>query len=269
MVWVVRATAEPRSVLQPSWNDQRGAPSTGRIRTGSAALRAIAVPGGECETALTMTDGVPPETREEWRAWAQGEVGPGPAAVDRATDAVLAALIQGHTVEDSMEIGKAAALGPSAANARSEVATTGTAGAPVYVSDGSHLRGVVGSFRERNELMGNRYGSVWDFRVDHWDRQGRSIGAVPVEMRGIKYSGSIGDGDWVEIASSWSPGKLLRPRTVHNLSQNSMVSSTGGASPNPIVHAIGLVFRLAFLLMWFAIAGVIAVFVFHAISTQG
>ena len=75
--------------------------------------------------------------------------------------------------------------------------------------------------------MGNQYGSVWDFRIDHWDSTGAPQQPVSVEMRGVTFHGSIGDGDWVEIPGRWKPGELLRARSVRNVSQNVIVSAEG------------------------------------------
>jgi hypothetical protein len=99
------------------------------------------------------------------------------------------------------------------------------------VSDRNHLRGQVSLFRERNELMGNAYGAVWDFLVDTWEAGGAPGTKVPVEMRGRSFTGSIGDGDWVEIAGDWRSGETLRPARVRNLTMNSDVIATGGGSP--------------------------------------
>jgi hypothetical protein len=164
--------------------------------------------------------------RAEWHQWAEREFGANHAAVEAATEAVVDALVRGNSVPDAMAAARAAATSGAS---RAEVER------PEHLtSDPSHLRGVVGSFRERSELMGTQYGSVWNFRVDHWDKNQKLEQPVSVEMRGISFAGSVGDGDWVEIAGDWKPGDILHTTSLRNISQNSTVVAHGGrGSSNP------------------------------------
>lgn len=44
-------------------------------------------------------------------------------------------------------------------------------------------------------------------------------------MRGLKFKGSISDGDWVSVPGSWKPGELIQPSSVTNLTTGSEVSA--------------------------------------------
>lgn len=185
-----------------------------------------------------MTEDVPPAKRAEWQKWATKEFGANGAAVDAATDAVLEALMAGCSVDDALSVGRTAGL-TQAADAGpgdpKEVVENTKLAHPV--SDADNLRGQVSSFRTRNELMGNRFGTVWNFRVDSWDRAGKPQPAVAVEMRGLGFIGSVGDGDWVEIAGPWKAGEVMRPPKLRNITMNAPVIPSGVDTPAAAVTA--------------------------------
>lgn len=170
-------------------------------------------------------EAVPNDMRADWREWAASAIGGDAQSIDAATDAILAALIRGASVEEAVAVGHVAAADPTAAQ------NVKTQDQPLThpVSDDQHLRGVVSSFRQRSELMGTQYGTVWDFRMDHWNAAGKPAPPVAVELRGFTFLGSIADGDWVEIVGG-APrlGEILQRRTVFNLSMNSTVTVDGG-----------------------------------------
>jgi hypothetical protein len=160
------------------------------------------------------------ERRAAWHSWVEREIGGTGQAIDAATDAVVHALVSGRSIEEAMAAGHAAANAP-------DQPTAARSATPI-LSDQTHLRGQVASFRQRNELMGTAYGSVWDFRVDSRDELGRARPPVAIEMRGIKFIGSVADGDWVEIAAEeiaidWSPGDILHLARLRNLTMNGPV----------------------------------------------
>jgi hypothetical protein len=194
-------------------------------------------------------DDVPAAKRREWQQWARNEFGENEQVVEVATKAVLEALVEGHSIDDAMNISRSAAaaelanLSVTAPTIRSD-SQKGVAQRPI--SDPAHLRGLVSSFRQRNELMDGQYGMVWDFRVDSWDRQGRAQPPVAVEMRGLHFTGSVGDGDWIEIESQWKPGEVLPVSSLLNISQNSIVTvsipsrakSPGGRARSPVANIL-------------------------------
>ena len=193
-----------------------------------------------------MSASIPEAKRAEWREWAQREFGSDEAAVEIATTSVLDALINGYTVDDAMDMARRSVAGRASDRAS-------------FVSDPAHLRGRVGSFRERNELMGNKYGSVWDFRVDGEDQNGGPV-ATAVEMRGIQFSGSIGEGDLVEIAAPWKPGQIVRVKSVRNITQNSTVTASGhpGSGGGGLAAAFGRLVSLIGLLLFVVVVLAIA-----------
>src|SRR5690348_12945423 len=94
--------------------------------------------------------------RTRWRAWVAQEIGGDDLTIDAATDAIMAALMQGADVQKAITAGRQAAnTGVKNRQQSSEHP----------VSDSNHLRGCVASFRQRNELIGSVYGTVWDFRI--------------------------------------------------------------------------------------------------------
>jgi hypothetical protein len=183
-----------------------------------------------------MTDDIPAEKRSGWRQWAEKEFPGNDAAVEIATETVLEALVQGYSPSEAMDAARTAAGGRD--QGPTELEQPNLLQHPT--SDRTHLRGVVGSFRERSELMGARYGAVWNFRVDHWDRDQKLEQPVAVEMRGITFAGSIGDGDWVEIEGDWKPGDILRVSSLQNISQNATVVAKGA----PRSNSVGCLFLL-------------------------
>lgn len=189
-----------------------------------------------------MQDAVPENKREKWRQWAQNEFGENEQAVQVATETVLNALLTGCSINEAMNIARTAAAGPSpnlrATASATEIDSRTEAQQPP-VSDSEHLRGCVSSFRQRNELMGQQFGTVWNFRVDSWDWEGRAQPAVGVEMRGFRFTGSVADGDWVEIKGHWKAGDVMPISSLRNISLNSIVAVDvksivavdGGGSP--------------------------------------
>jgi hypothetical protein len=172
------------------------------------------------------SQGVPAEKRADWREWAVREFGDDPRSVELATDSVLKSLIAGYSVEQSVAIARAAVVAGTSgtdANASRDEADTRLAAAEHPVSDAEHLRGQVSLFRTRTELMGTQYGTLWNFRVDSWDREGKPQPAVAVEMRGLQFNGSVGDGDWVDIPGPWEAGENLRINRLRNITMNAPV----------------------------------------------
>ncbi len=201
-----------------------------------------------------MSTTIPSDKRAEWRAWAEQEVGGDPRAVEAATDAVLAALVRGTTIDEAMSVGRAAGRVPG------NDADPGSIRPAHPVSDRAHVRGQVAAFRQRNELMGRRYGSIWDFRVDSWDAAGQPQPPVAVEIRALSIEGSIGDGDWVEISGHPSAGRVLKVRRLRNISMNALVVARGGPSSGRPWRFVKGLMSLVFA------AGFAALIIFIAVS---
>jgi tetratricopeptide (TPR) repeat protein len=66
---------------------------------------------------------------------------------------------------------------------------------------------------------------VWSFRLQGYDADGRPLPLIGVEMRGMEITGTLDNGDWVEIPESARPGEGLRPKKLYNLTSNDMVNA--------------------------------------------
>ena len=66
----------------------------------------------------------------------------------------------------------------------------------------------------------------WTFRLE---LRGADYGAPPtlvgVEMRGHEVSGTLENGDWVEISEHPKPGRVYLPKVLRNLSDGGVVRS--------------------------------------------
>jgi hypothetical protein len=50
---------------------------------------------------------------------------------------------------------------------------------------------------------------------------------VPVEMRGVRFSGYVSEGDLVRISGRWKRGEVLRPKSILDLTTGAEVKSSG------------------------------------------
>lgn len=114
------------------------------------------------------------------------------------------------------------------------------------------ITGEVRDFRERTDMEGVSVFTTWAFRLERYDEAGNRLPPVPVEMRGLKFTGSISEGDWVFVRGSWTPGKPMHVPSVENLTTGTTVAAIIPASFRIASGCSWLIF-LAF------IAGVIAV----------
>jgi len=72
--------------------------------------------------------------------------------------------------------------------------------------------------------------NVCRFRIERKNAQGKQLPAVPVEMRSMSFSGTLSNGDWVELSQKWTPGALLHPHEVVNLTTKVPFKSTLGVA---------------------------------------
>lgn len=70
--------------------------------------------------------------------------------------------------------------------------------------------------------------TIWTFWLERYDAFGRPLARVPVEMRARSFSGSLADGDEVEINRPWKRGQTMTPKQVRNLSTGALVTAGGG-----------------------------------------
>ncbi len=201
--------------------------------------------------------------RERWRAWAQRSLGGTPPQIEAATDAAMRAIQAGAPQEEVVSQATAAWHRPGGARAAPSVpqaalpvpsTTQRVSGSP---SPGL-IAGHVAGFQQRQELRGRRYLMIWDFRVER-------PGAPPVaiEMRGYAFDGALANGDEVRVAATPGSRGIVHTSTVENLTSNSTIRVT--RRPHPLVGGFGSVFkwtfRLAFFILWAAVAVTIVIFI--------
>ena len=116
------------------------------------------------------------------------------------------------------------------------------------------LTGQVSGFQQRYEPTRAGSVTVWDFRIDRHDGDGKPLPRVAAEMRGMRIEGGLSIGDWVETDSKWRPGKTLQLRNIKNLSTNSVVEAHGAGKPGRVFGRIG---KTIFILVWLAIASTV------------
>ncbi|MEU2655182.1 hypothetical protein ABZ615_07645 [Streptomyces sp. NPDC007325] len=66
--------------------------------------------------------------------------------------------------------------------------------------------------------------SVLLFRLERYDDAGRRVMLVPVEMRGLRFEGSVHDGDWVRVSGRMRAG-TLHANEVHNATTGADVNA--------------------------------------------
>ncbi|MFE1411238.1 hypothetical protein ACFW6F_10600 [Streptomyces sp. NPDC058746] len=78
-------------------------------------------------------------------------------------------------------------------------------------------------FRTQREQWGNGGSEeVWHFRLTRHDADGNSLQPIPVEMRALSFSGSVSNGDEVQLAGRWRDG-TLRVDELSNLTTHARV----------------------------------------------
>ncbi len=97
---------------------------------------------------------------------------------------------------------------------------------PKFSAKGNRVIGEVREFRERRETEGNFTWTIWSFRVERYDESGNRMQPVPVEIRGMKFEGTISEGDWVELPELWKPGEVASPKKFTNLTTGAIISGS-------------------------------------------
>lgn len=91
------------------------------------------------------------------------------------------------------------------------------------------IKGTVSSFQQRTEQLstssGVRLNIVWNFRIERFDDAKRSLPRVAVQMSGVRFLGSITNGDVVEIDAPYVEGRVVVTNQVKNLTAGSMVEA--------------------------------------------
>jgi hypothetical protein len=123
--------------------------------------------------------------------------------------------------------------GDIAADPPSQGAPQAEAGRIVGVARAVNQRFEQSVLHRQNQL------TVWTFRVERHDDEGRALPPVPVEIRGLNFKGVVSEGDWVDVGRSWRPGTVLHAKNVRNLTTGDRLHVTGRGP-----RAVGALFAL-------------------------
>lgn len=121
--------------------------------------------------------------------------------------------------------------------------------------------GVARSVRNRSEQSNMQNGEtqyIWTFRIERHDADGNALPPIPVEMRGASFSGSLDEGDWVEIPTGWQPGRTLQLSRIMNLTTG---TEFGQRPPSPL-HRIVKVIAVIIAVLIISVIAWIAVTIF-------
>ncbi|NUU21918.1 MAG: hypothetical protein HOV68_10460 [Streptomycetaceae bacterium] len=89
----------------------------------------------------------------------------------------------------------------------------------------TEVEGQVRGIQVRSEYRGESQSeAIWTFRVERYDNAGNRVLLVPVEMRGLTFEGSVGDGDWVRMRGRMKAG-TLRVTRLENLTTGASVQA--------------------------------------------
>jgi hypothetical protein len=105
---------------------------------------------------------------------------------------------------------------------------------PRRVSRGA-IAGEVRGFNERAEAVGDKLLTVWSFRLERYDKAGNRLPPVAVQMSGMRFSGSINEGEWVEVAGKWREGQVMRVQEVRNLTTNTVVKARKASKASTVI----------------------------------
>ncbi|MGD1994178.1 MAG: hypothetical protein PVI59_13375 [Anaerolineae bacterium] len=98
---------------------------------------------------------------------------------------------------------------------------------------------------------------VCSFRVEAFDAQGNRLPPITIQMKGIGFSGSLNEGDQVEVNKKPRPGKVIKVARLRNLT----AGSTFKVRRHPLyirvlavpLTLIGLIITVAFVVGFFAL----------------
>ncbi|MES2889601.1 MAG: hypothetical protein V4739_16530 [Pseudomonadota bacterium] len=89
-------------------------------------------------------------------------------------------------------------------------------------TSGAWQKGVVSGFQIRQEQIQPMFGplrmiQVWTFRLERADAEKKPLPRLMVEMRGLSFTGSIVNGDVVEVFSTTPAGNVIQVNQVRSL----------------------------------------------------
>ncbi|WP_141754159.1 hypothetical protein [Streptomyces subrutilus] len=98
--------------------------------------------------------------------------------------------------------------------------------------------------RERSVVSGDNEIEIWHFRIERHDDRGNRMDPVPVEMRGLTFSGSVSNGDEVHVSGRWRNG-TLRVEEFTNLTTRAQVKGKSYGRLHKVALVIAVILMLA------------------------
>lgn len=112
---------------------------------------------------------------------------------------------------------------------------------------GHRLQGEVRGFRERAEHEGNNVTRlVWTFRLERY-QDGVRLDPIPVEMRGVSFTGFVNDGDTVALYDRGQEGTVVQAKQVYNVTSGTVVKAINPSLPLWVLIPLFIVMGLIFL----------------------
>jgi hypothetical protein len=176
-----------------------------------------------------------------WEQWVRRALGGSERQVAAATNAASGAIAAGGTQEQVVTAARAAweregaSQGAALDTPAAEAQAASPAQAPASPSprprhESADPSATVGTVRNLSKGVGPYRGKpaalqIWTFRVETYDEQGNVGELMGVEMRGHEITGTLDNGDWVEIKERPKRGGGCRPKKVRNLTTNDLIEA--------------------------------------------
>jgi hypothetical protein len=126
--------------------------------------------------------------------------------------------------------------------------SSGATGPRILAHDSAgrgNIVGIVRNIQTRQDInLTGRPDTVWNFRLERFDRDGNRLPPIPVEVRGRTMAGALSEGDWIRVSGTWRKGTTMVVREVQDLSTDTKVGAkaTGCLTLPLILVAIVIVF---------------------------
>jgi hypothetical protein len=151
------------------------------------------------------------DLRKRWETWARRHLGPDEQRIQAATEAAVRAAQQGATSDEAAKAARAAAQA--------------VVGDTALSSDSSLLVGPAQRVQHRTQLSEGRSLVFLTFRIPRPDGS-----MVSVEMRGLILTGTIADGDIIEVPTAHANHGVVTADRVYNRTIGSEVRMSRGVS---------------------------------------
>jgi hypothetical protein len=124
--------------------------------------------------------------------------------------------------------------------------TAAVAGRPRSAqSEVGAFTGVVRELQRDEPISDSSRERVWHFRIERHDASGNRLAPVPVEMRGLSFSGTVSNGDAVRVTGKWRRG-TLQVEELDDLTTGAHVRAKAYRGLNAAACGVFAIFFLAF-----------------------